>query len=125
MLYNILIIEDDDTVRSYLKRMIQKKFEFNISEAENGRIGLEVLQKVKPDIIFLDISMPVMSGLEFLEKIKLDPAYSKIPILILTANNDRETIRKIINLGVTDYILKPIDPARTYSRIQELIDNLN
>ena len=66
-----------------------------------------------------------MSGLEFLEKIKLDPAYSKIPILILTANNDRETIRKIINLGVTDYILKPIDPARTYSRIQELIDNLN
>jgi len=125
MVYNILIIEDDDTVRSYLKRMIQKKFEFNISEAENGRIGLEVLQKVKPDIIFLDISMPVMSGLEFLEKIKLDPAYSKIPILILTANNDRETIRKIINLGVTDYILKPIDPARTYSRIQELIDNLN
>ena len=122
---NILIIEDDDTVRSYLKRMIQKKFEFNISEAENGRIGLEVLQKVKPDIIFLDISMPVMSGLEFLEKIKLDPAYSKIPILILTANNDRETIRKIITLGVTDYILKPIDPARTYSRIQELIDNLN
>ncbi len=122
--YNILIIEDDNTVRSYLKRVIQKKFSFNISEAENGSIGLEALKKVKPDIIFLDISMPIMSGLEFLEKIKHEPAYSNIPILVLTAHNDRETIQKILNLGVSDYILKPIDAAKTYNRIQELINNL-
>ena len=123
-MYNALIIEDDITVRSYLKRIIQKKFSFNISEAENGSEGLETMKKTKPDIIFLDISMPVMSGLEFLEIIKLDPEYSKIPVLVLTAHNDRGTIQKIIQLGVSDYILKPIDPSKTFDRIQQLIDNL-
>ena len=123
-MYNALIIEDDITVRSYLKRIIQKKFSFNISEAENGIEGLEALKKVKPDIIFLDISMPVMNGLEFLGKIKHDNSYSNIPVLILTAHNDLGTIQKILSLGVSDYIVKPIDPANTYARIQKLIDNL-
>ena len=116
-MYNALIIEDDITVRSYVKRIIQKKFSFNISEAENGSEGLETMKKTKPDIIF-------MSGLEFLEIIKLDPEYSKIPVLVLTAHNDRGTIQKIIQLGVSDYILKPIDPSKTFDRIQQLIDNL-
>jgi two-component system response regulator DctR len=123
-MYNALIIEDDVTVRSYLKRIIQKKFPFNISEAENGSVGLEKMKNVKPDIIFLDISMPVMSGIEFLEHIKLDSEYSKIPVLVLTAHNDRGTIQKILQLGVSDYILKPIDPAKTFDRIQQLLDNL-
>ncbi len=124
-MYSALIIDDDITVRSYLKRIIQKKFPFTISEAENGSDGLESLSKVKPDIIFLDISMPVMSGIQFLEKIKLEPSYLKIPIIVLTAHNDLETIKKIVSLGVTDYILKPIDAATTYARIQKFIDSLN
>jgi CheY-like chemotaxis protein len=75
-------------------------------------------------MILLDISMPFMSGLEFLEIIKLDSEYSKIPVLVLTAHNDRGTIQKILQLGVSDYILKPIDPSKTFDRIQKLIDNL-
>jgi len=122
--HNVLIIEDDNIIRSYLKRMIQKRFSFNIAEAENGIIGLEAIKKVKPDIIFLDISMPEMSGLEFLEKIRQEPDYSNIPVLVLTAHNDSDTIKKILNLGVSDYILKPIDTAKTYNRIQQLIDNI-
>ncbi len=123
-MHNVLIIEDDNIIRSYLKRMIQKRFSFNIAEAENGIIGLEAIKKVKPDIIFLDISMPEMSGLEFLEKIRQEPDYSNIPVLVLTAHNDSDTIKKILNLGVSDYILKPIDTAKTYNRIQQLIDNI-
>jgi len=123
-MYNALIIEDDVTVRSYLKRIIQKKFSFDIAEAENGSDGLEKMKIKKPDIIFLDISMPVMSGIEFLEKMKLESAYSNIPVLVLTAHNDMGTIQKIIQLGVSDYILKPIDPPKTYERIQLLLDNL-
>jgi len=123
-MYNALIIEDDATVRSYLKRIIQKKFPFNISEAENGSEGLEELKKTKPDIIFLDISMPIMNGLQFMEKIKTEPEYSNIPVIVLTAHHDIGTIQKIVSLGVTDYILKPIDSANTYARIQKLIDNI-
>lgn len=119
-----LIIEDDATVRGYLKRIIQMKFSFNISEAENGSEGLAALQQLKPDIIFLDISMPVMNGIEFLQKIKVDPNFSTIPILVITAHNDKDSIQKMIQLGVTDYILKPIDPEITFSRIQKVIDNL-
>ncbi len=123
-MYNALIIEDDLLIRTLLKRILQKKFQFNISEAENGIDGLEALKKAKPDMIFLDISMPIMNGLQFIEKIKLEPAYSNIPVIMLTAHKDWGTIQKFVNLGVSDYILKPIDPDVTFARVQKLIDNL-
>ena len=123
-MYNALIIEDDLLIRTYLKRIIQKKFPFDINEAENGMEGLESLKKVKPDLIFLDISMPVMNGLQFLEKIKLDPAHSNIPIIILTAHKDWGTIQRMVSLGISDYILKPINPENTYARVQKILDNL-
>lgn len=123
-MYNALIIEDDTTFRTYLRNITQKKFMLNITEAENGSQGLAAIEKAIPDIIFLDISMPVMDGIEFLQKIKLDENYSKIPVLVITAHNDRDSIQKIIKLGITDYILKPIDPATTFSRIQKVLDSL-
>ncbi len=123
-MYNALIVEDDLLIRTLLKRILQKKFPFDFTEAENGCEGLEALKKVKPDIIFLDISMPVMNGMQFMEKIKLEPAYSRIPVIVLTAHKDWGTIQKFISLGVSDYLLKPIDPEKTYARVQSLIDNL-
>ncbi len=123
-MHKALIIEDDATVRGYLKRIIQLKFSFNIAEAENGSEGLEALQKSKPDIIFLDISMPVMNGIEFLQKIKVEPEFSSIPILVITAHNDKDSIQKMIELGISDYILKPINPEITFNRIQSVLNNI-
>ncbi len=119
-----LIIDDDITIRVYLKNIMQKKFMFNVTEAENGSQGLVALKKAIPDLIFLDISMPVMDGLEFLKQIKSDKYYSKIPILVLTAHNDKDSVQNILEMGITDYILKPIDPSTIFNKIQNVIDKL-
>ena len=79
-----------------------------------------MLEKVTPDIIVLDINLPGMSGIEFLQKLRSEEKYSDIPVLVVSANNERETIQEMIRLGINDYILKPINPRITYERIQEV-----
>ncbi|NMB81864.1 MAG: response regulator, partial [Ignavibacteria bacterium] len=82
----------------------QRYYDFNVFEATNGERGLELFEKEKPHIVFLDINMPKVSGLEFLEKV--NPFNSNIPIVVLTNTDDKECVQKILNFGIEDYILK-------------------
>ena len=68
--------------------------------------------------------MPFMSGIEFLEAIKKEPRLKDIPVLVISANHQRELIDQMIKLGVNDYILKPMDLEATYSRIGKVIDKI-
>ena len=99
-----LVVDDDDQFRLLLKRMLQRYDDFNVFEATNGERGLELFEKEKPHIVFLDINMPKVSGLEFLEKV--NPFNSNIPIVVLTNTDDKECVQKILNFGIEDYILK-------------------
>lgn len=99
-----LIVDDDDQFRLLLKRMLQRYYDFNVFEATNGEKGLELFEKEKPHIIFLDINMPKLNGLQFLEKV--NPFNSNIPIVVLTNTDDKECVQKILNFGIEDYILK-------------------
>lgn len=99
-----LVVDDDDQFRLLLKRMLQRYYDFNVFEATNGERGLELFEKEKPHIVFLDINMPKVSGLEFLEKV--NPFNSNIPIVVLTNTDDKECVQKILNFGIEDYILK-------------------
>ncbi len=117
-----LIVDDDQTVRAYLQRILIKKFGFTILQAENGEEALKVLEKDTPDIILLDNSMPVMSGIEFLHKLRDIEKFKKVPVLVISANNERNTIKEMIDLGIIDYILKPIEAEATFKRIQNVID---
>lgn len=99
-----LIVDDDDQFRLLLKRMLQRYYDFNVFEATNGERGIESFEKEKPHIVFLDINMPKLNGLQFLEKI--NPLNSNIPIVVLTNTDDKECVQKILNFGIEDYILK-------------------
>ncbi len=99
-----LIVDDDDQFRLLLKRMLQRYYDFNVFEATNGERGIELFEKEKPHIIFLDINMPKLNGLQFLEKV--NPFNSNIPIVVLTNTDDKECVQKILNFGIEDYILK-------------------
>ncbi len=123
-MYKILIIEDNETVAAILKHVIKQKFNFSIQRANNGLEGLKVIHAFDPDIILLDLFMPLMDGKEFLHKLRRTIKFKNTPVLVITSDNDKETIKELIGLGISDYILKPIDPEATAQRIQTIIDGL-
>lgn len=120
----ILVIDDDTAIRSILKRIIINKFDARVIQAASGDEGFAALQENIPDLILLDNSMPGMSGVEFLQKLRAEERLAEIPVLVVSANNERDTIQEMIKLGINDYILKPINPRITYERIQEIFSRI-
>ena len=105
----ILCIEDDrETAALIAEELIDRGYEVTV--AHDGREGLAAILKTMPDLVLSDISMPVMSGFELLERlIALAPRFSKMPFIFLTALTDRDNELKGRQLGADDYVTKPID----------------
>ncbi|MBA4310695.1 MAG: hypothetical protein C0425_10225 [Chlorobiaceae bacterium] len=121
----ILIIDDDEGIRIYLNNIVKKGFAAETCQAENGLKGLGVMRHEKPDIILLDISMPVMDGLKTLFAIRSDKEFNKTPVIILTANSDKEDIAKLLAMGISDYILKPLVKESVLERIKKVLEKTN
>ncbi|HYC71880.1 MAG TPA: response regulator [Opitutaceae bacterium] len=102
----ILTVDDSKTVRIIVRKAF-KPYDCEILEAGNGVEGLAVAAKEMPDLILLDITMPVMDGVEMLTKLKSDPQLKGIPVMMLTAEGGRDNVLKIAKIGVRDYIVKP------------------
>jgi DNA-binding response OmpR family regulator len=86
--------------------------------AVNGQDALEKIASESPDLVLLDIMMPVMDGYAVLEKVKADPAMRNIPIIVISANNDLSSVIKGIKLGAEDYLPKPFEPTLLQARIE-------
>lgn len=106
MPHKILSVDDSLTIRMLVKRSF-KNFDCMVCEASNGEEGLAAAAKEKPDLIFLDITMPVMDGVTMLTKLKENPDLKGIPVIMLTAESGRENVAYIAKLGVRDYLVKP------------------
>ena len=123
-MFKVLIIDDDEVVRLFLGRLLTNKFECNVLPAENGLEGLSLIEKEKPDVIFLDITMPVMDGVETLELIRKDPKFRNLPVIMLTAIKDKQTVSTVMGLGVISYLLKPLQYNSAYEKIKELFEQI-
>ena len=106
MATKILSVDDSRTIRLIVGRAF-KPYDCTILEAANGEEGLAVAARETPDLIILDVTMPVMDGVTMLTKLKEDPALKAIPIIMLTAESGRENVLLIAKLGVRDYLVKP------------------
>ena len=107
----LLLVEDEPLERQALKMELETG-DYDISEiyeASNGQEALDLFEEKHPDILIVDINIPVLSGLDFIERIVNSEAESKI--LITTTYDRSRYVRTAISLGVTDYLLKPIDYA--------------
>jgi two-component system cell cycle response regulator len=102
----ILSVDDSRTIRIIVGRAFQS-FDCQVVEAVNGEEGLATAAREKPDLIILDVAMPVMDGVTMLTKLKEDPGLKKIPVIMLTAECTPENILHIESLGVHDYLAKP------------------
>lgn len=108
---DILIIDDSNTNVVLLESLF-KRNGYRVFSASNGRLGLEMLDKNIPDLIFLDLKMPGLGGFEFLEILSKDKDYKRIPVVILSAVDDGDAIEKSLAYGATDYLTKPLELER-------------
>jgi len=121
MRYKILTVDDSKTVRIIVKKAF-KTYDCEIIEASNGVEGLATAAKETPDVILLDVTMPVMDGVEMLTKLKSDPALKSIPVIMLTAEGGRDNVLKIAKIGVRDYIVKPFKEELLIEKVGRIID---
>jgi two-component system cell cycle response regulator len=121
MRYKILTVDDSKTVRIIVKKAF-KSFDCEILEAANGVEGLAVASKEMPDLILLDVTMPVMDGVEMLTKLKADAALKTIPVMMLTAEGGRDHVLKIAKIGVRDYLVKPFKEDILIEKAGRVID---
>lgn len=117
----ILTIDDSKTIRLIIGKAF-KSFDCEVMEASNGVEGLAVAAKEKPDIIILDLTMPIMDGYETLTKLKSDPELKSIPVVMLTAESGRENVLRIAKQGVRDYLVKPFKEDMIIERVGRVID---
>ncbi len=116
----VLTVDDSRTIRIIVKKAF-KPFDAVIIEAENGVEGLAKVEKDKPDLIVLDITMPVMTGIEMLARLKNDPATKNIPVIMLTAESGKDNVMQIIQMGVSNYIVKPFKGEQLIERAKSII----
>ncbi len=117
----ILIVEDDNFVAEvYSTKLLEMGHEVRI--AQNGEEGLDMVRESAPDLILLDIIMPVMGGIEMLEEMKKQEGLEKIPVILLTNVGEKESIQKVQNLGVQDYLIKShFTPAEVIDKIETVL----
>jgi len=106
MSHKILSVDDSRTVRMIIQRAF-RPFDCTVVEGANGEEGLAAASSEAPDLIILDITMPVMDGVTMLTQLKANPLLKDIPVIMLTAEHGQENVANIVKLGVKDYLVKP------------------
>ncbi|MBT5551483.1 MAG: response regulator [Nitrospina sp.] len=113
----VLVVEDKVVNLSVLMKLLNE-IGLNITIAPDGEVALNLIPKLKPDLILLDIMLPEMDGFEVCIKVKADEATKNIPIIFITGKTDNEDIMRGFAVGGVDYITKPFNPNETLARVQ-------
>jgi serine phosphatase RsbU (regulator of sigma subunit) len=117
----ILIVDDEPFNVDYLEQELED-LNYETITAVNGQDALEKIAGESPDLVLLDIMMPIMDGYAVLEKVKADPVIQNIPIIVISANNDLQSVVKGIQLGAEDYLPKPFEPTLLRARIHSSLE---
>lgn len=121
--HSLLIVDDDEDYRHILARLLEDQFD--IRTASSGEEALDLIREMPPNLILADINMPGISGIEFARRVRLDPRTERVPIILITAMDDPETMVTGLEAGATDYITKPFSQAVLLARIHAHIRNVD
>ncbi len=113
----ILLIEDNDDIRENTAEILELA-NYKVFTAENGKVGVEVALKEKPDLVICDIMMPVLDGYGVLHLIHQNPEIKNVPFIFLTAKTERSDIRKGMAMGADDYITKPFEGTELLDAVE-------
>lgn len=120
----VLVVDDSKAIREIERRYLEE-MNFIVLEAEQGEEALKVLEE-NPDIklILLDWYMPVMNGFEFLKRVRENPRWDDVKIMMVTTENQQKNILEAIMSGANEYLMKPFDKAMLKVKIQYLLEGL-
>jgi DNA-binding response OmpR family regulator len=125
--HRILIVEDHADTRRFLEAMLSKEFE--VITAENAILGIDYARNRSPDLILLDIIMPILNGYDACSLLKKDEKTKRIPIIFVSARNSAADITKGLSVGADDYITKPFDfkelTARIHAQLRSHPESMN
>jgi adenylate cyclase len=113
---HLLVVDDNETNRDVLSRRLEREG-FRVSSAENGRRALEMVRAASFDLVLLDIMMPEIDGYQVLSQMKADPALHDIPVIMISALDEIQSVVRCIETGAEDYLNKPFDPVLLRARI--------
>jgi putative two-component system response regulator len=120
-IHKTILIADDEEVNLRLISSILETEGYHLITAVNGKEALDKIKSGRPDLVLLDIMMPVMDGYKVCAKIKKDPLLNSTPVIIITALADRGSLIKGLEMGANDFLTKPIDRAELILRIKNLL----
>ena len=115
----ILIVDDDPTARETLVAMLEGEH-YDLHLAKDGAQALQMLEQLQPDVILLDVMMPGLDGFEVCSRIRSTPQIAEVPIIILTALDDRNSLLKGIEVGADDFLSKPADRRELTARVRTI-----
>ena len=114
----ILLIEDNDFIRENTSELLELS-DYEVVTARDGKEGLEMIQAKNPGLILCDIMMPQMNGYEFLKIVREEYQLTSIPFIFFTASSEKKDIEEGLQMGATDYMIKPIDSNDLLNLIQK------
>ena len=118
----ILIVDDEPNIVRTLKDRLEMN-EYDVITGSNGKEGLDLAIKEQPDIILLDVIMPLMDGLEMLEALRRRPECSGMAVIMLTARSQTQDIARAKSCGIEDYIVKPFDLSELLEKIENVAEH--
>ena len=116
----ILLIEDNKDLRENTAEILELS-NFKVLQANNGKTGVELATREKPDLIICDVMMPILDGYGVIHLLTKNPETATIPFIFLTAKSDRIDFRKGMQMGADDYITKPFDDVELLSAVESRI----
>lgn len=118
---HVLLVEDDRTTRLIACRLLTQKLGVAVTEVEDGLDALRTLDVARPDLVVLDLLLPSLNGLDVLEGMRRAPRHEKTAVLLMSARQAEEDVRRIVGLGVHDYLVKPVPWEQFQERCKRLL----
>lgn len=116
----VLVVDDFSTMRRMIKNMLKEVGIKDVLEAQDGSAAFEVLQNNDVDLVVSDWNMPVMTGIEFLTKVRESEEFNDLPFVMVTAEGQKEQVIEAVKKGVSGYIIKPFSAEVLKEKIAEL-----
>lgn len=118
----VLLVDDEPNFVFMVKNRLQARG-YEVVTASDGKAALEQIRSAKPDLILLDVLMPVMDGWEALQQLQESRGTKKIPVIMFSAKGQPDDLKLSRELGAVDYILKPFEPVELIQKIEKAIQN--
>lgn len=115
-----LLVDDDPTSRFLLRLALIRNLNWTTIEASNGLDALELLDRESVDLVFLDLHMPRCDGIQTLQTIRHSPVHHHLPVIVVSADNDGGMVSRAVELGICDYLVKPLTSIEIAARVAKI-----